>query len=92
MGLFGPFEYKTKSKQKFYLHMKIRGKAKLFYFSKEPVEALSGIPAGYEVVENPKTSLPFLKKKIPMGLFGPKKQPQQEKPKAEEKTSAPAQQ
>jgi len=69
MGLFGPFVYKSKNGQKYWLHLKERGKAKLYYFSKDPTGALSSVPKGYEVVENPKTGLPFLKKKTSGGLF-----------------------
>jgi hypothetical protein len=63
MGLFGPYVYKNKHGQKFWLHMKERGKAKLYYFSKDPIGALNNLPRGYEVVENPITGVPFLKKK-----------------------------
>lgn len=86
MGLFGPFVYKTKKGQKFWLHMKEKGRAKLYYFSKDPTGALNSLPRGYEVVENPKTGLPFLKKKIAGGFFSilKRKQPQQEKPVTEE--------
>ena len=52
MGLFGPFVYKTKKGQKFFLHATQRGKVKLFYFSKDPAGAINSLPAGYEVVEN----------------------------------------
>ena len=63
MGLFGPYVYKTKTGQKFWLHVKEKGKAKLFYFSKDSVGALNGLPRGYEVFEDSNSSLPFLKKK-----------------------------
>lgn len=69
MGLFGPFVYKAKSGQKYYLHMKMKGKVRLYYFSKDPTGALFSVPTGYEVVENPKTGLPFLRKKIGGGIF-----------------------
>ncbi|MEM7825072.1 MAG: hypothetical protein QXO27_03825 [Candidatus Aenigmatarchaeota archaeon] len=86
MGLFGPFIYKTKSGQKFWLHIKERGKVKLFYFSKDPVGALNSLPRGYEIVENPKTGLPFLKRKTSSGFFGifKQKQNQPKKPATEE--------
>lgn len=34
----------------------------IYYFSKDPKGSID-LPAGYKVVENPKTGLPFLKKK-----------------------------
>jgi hypothetical protein len=77
MGLFGPYVYKNKRGQKFWLHVKERGKVKLYYFSKDPVGALNDLPRGYEVVENPVTGMPFLKKKeggFLFGLFGKKSQ------------------
>lgn len=73
MGLFGPYVYKTKDDKKYWLHMRQRGKAKLFFFSKDPRDSLSSLPKGYEVVENPKTGLPFLKKSQGGGFFGKKK-------------------
>jgi hypothetical protein len=83
MGLFTPFIYKSKSGQKFWLHMKERGKAKLYYFSKDPVGALNDLPKGFEIVENKTTGMPFLKKKISDGLLTRLFKP---KPKTEEKT------
>jgi hypothetical protein len=77
MGLFGPSVYKTKDGKKFWLHMKQMGKVTLYFFSKDPANAIS-MPRGYEVVENQKTSLPFLKKKEG-GLFGKKKEVKTEK-------------
>jgi hypothetical protein len=61
--------------------MKERGKVKLYYFSKDPVGALNDLPRGYEVVENPVTGMPFLKKKEGGSLFGlfgkkPQKKPE----------------
>jgi len=76
MGLFAPFIYKSKTGQKFWLHMKERGKARLYYFSKDPVGALNDLPKGFEIVENKTTGMPFLKKKTSSGflsgLFKPK--------------------
>jgi hypothetical protein len=69
MGLFGPYVYKTKSGQKFFLHMKEKGKTRLYYFSKESVGALNSLPRGYEVMENTASGLPFMKKKTIGGLF-----------------------
>ena len=70
MGIFGPFVYKSKKTgQKYWLHVKTKCKAKIFYFSKDPADAVFDLPFGYEVVENPKTGLPFLRKKTSAGLF-----------------------
>jgi hypothetical protein len=61
--LAGTFFYENKKKQKFWLHMKeVRG-VKLYYFSKDDAHPLS-MPAGYMVVENRNTGVPFLKKVI----------------------------
>jgi len=62
MGLFGPLEYKNKKGQKFYLHVKERGKTKVFYFSKESVDSMSFLPSGFEIKENKLTGMPYLKK------------------------------
>jgi hypothetical protein len=69
MGLFTPFIYTNKKGKKFWLHSRQRGKAILYYFSKDPVGALKSLPSGYEVVENPLTGMPFLKKKESKGFF-----------------------
>jgi len=70
MGLFGPFVYKSKKKNKnFWLHVKIRGKTRLYYFSNNPKDALGSLPRGFEVMEDSKSGLPFLKKKTG-GFFG----------------------
>jgi hypothetical protein len=63
MGLFGPFIFKNKKGKKFWLHMKIRGKSKLYYFSKDPKGAINSIPKGFEAFEDKKTGLPFLRRK-----------------------------
>jgi hypothetical protein len=44
--------------QTYYLHT--RG-GRLFFFSKDPNEAID-LPAGLQVVENPRTGLPMVKK------------------------------
>jgi hypothetical protein len=84
MGLFGPFIFKNKKGKKFWLHIKIKGKSKIYYFSKDPKGAINSIPKGYEVFEEPKTGLPFLKKGsggFLGGLFGGKgKAKKDEKP------------
>lgn len=63
MGLFGPFVYKNKNKERYYLHMRERGKGIIYFFTKDPVGAIFDLPPGYEVGENPKTGMPFLRKK-----------------------------
>ena len=75
MGLFGPFAYKTKKGkgEKFFLHVKERGKVKLYFFSREPSGSLSSLPKGYEVIENQQTFMPLLKKKAGGGILGKKK-------------------
>ncbi|MBN2202759.1 MAG: hypothetical protein JW700_01040 [Candidatus Aenigmarchaeota archaeon] len=73
MGLFGTFVYKNKKKKNFWLHMTMRGKSKLYFFSEDPKDALSSVPSGYVVFEDPRTGLPFLKKGsggFLGGLFG----------------------
>jgi hypothetical protein len=63
MPLFGPYTYKKKEKKEvFYLHMKQKGKATFYYFSKNPEAALGSLPKGFEVLENSKSGLPYLKK------------------------------
>lgn len=79
MGLFSPYAYKNKNGEKFYLHMKEKGKVKLYFFSKEPDGALNSLPGGFKVIENEKSSLPFLKKKESLGLFTKKKEEKQQK-------------
>lgn len=62
MGLFGPFVYKNKKGEKFWLHVKEgRGRTKLFFFSKDPRNSIN-LPKGYVIVENQKTGLPVLRK------------------------------
>lgn len=77
MGLFGTYVYKKKDGTKFWLHMKQRGKVVLYYFSKDPRDAIN-LPRGYEVVENSKAFLPFLKKKEG-GFFGAGKKKHEKK-------------
>lgn len=70
MGLFGTFVYKSKKRKKnFWLHMRIKGKSKLYYFSEDPKGAISSLPPGFEVFEDPRSGLPFLKRKAG-GLLG----------------------
>ena len=64
MGLFGTYVFKSKVKNKnFWLHMRIKGKSRIYYFSKDPKGAIGSLPGGYTVYEDPKSGLPFLKKK-----------------------------
>ena len=85
MGLFAPFIYKAKTGQQFWLHIKERGKAKLYYFSKDPIGALNELPKGFEIVENTRSGMPFLKKKTNSGFMSGFLKP---KAKTEEKTEA----
>ncbi len=80
MSLFGPFMYKSKSGQQFWLHMKERGKSKLYYFSKDPVGALNDLPKGFEIIENTRTGMPFLKKKVESGFLKPKEKKETTEP------------
>jgi|YelNatPaOPRAMG01_1025707.scaffolds.fasta_scaffold577826_2 hypothetical protein len=83
MGLFSPYVYKNKKGEKFWLHVKDTGKARLFYFSKNPEGALFSLPPGYEVVENKTTGLPFLRRKTGGFLFfKPKEKPTEEAEKS----------
>jgi len=63
MGFFGPFVYESKKKKKYYLHQYTgTGKKSMYYFSKDDKDAID-LPPGWEIVENPKTGLPTLKKR-----------------------------
>lgn len=53
-----PYSFTNSKGQKYFLHQR----GKLFYFSKDPDNAIS-LPAGLKVVESPKTGLPIVKKK-----------------------------
>jgi len=70
MGLFGPYIYENKNGKKFWLHVRKKGKAILYYFSKDPRGAINSMPKGFTVVENPMTGFPFLKKKVGGGIGG----------------------
>ena len=62
MGLFG-FSYENKKKQRYWLHQKKgRGGTILYYFSKDPNDAIDK-PSDFEVVESKTTGLPVLRKK-----------------------------
>jgi len=69
MGLFGPYIYTNKKGKKFWLHMRKRGKSTIYFFSKDPRGAINSLPRGFTVIENPKTGLPFVKRKTG-GLLG----------------------
>jgi hypothetical protein len=65
-----------------------QGKAKLYYFSKDPVGALNNLPRGFEVIENPRTGFPFLKKKVSVGIFDIFKSKKAQEEKIEEEKPA----
>ena len=63
MGFFEPYVYENKKKKKYYLHEYTgTGKKRMYYFSKDPKDAID-LPPGREVVESTKTGLPMLKKR-----------------------------
>lgn len=74
MGFFSPFEFKTKKGTKYWLHMKDRGKTRIYYFSKDQVGAMMSIPPGYESFESERTGMPMLRKKTAVA-----KQPKEQK-------------
>jgi hypothetical protein len=64
-----PYSYKNSKGQSYFLHGKqvtLQGgrQQKIHYFAREAKagESLDSVPDGYEVVENPRTGLPFLKR------------------------------
>lgn len=63
MGLFGTYNYSNKRKEKFWLHSKERGKRKLYFFTKDPADAIPDIPKGFEVFESAKSGLPMIRRK-----------------------------
>jgi len=57
------FSFKNSRGQVYHLHSREgRGGAKLFFFSKDPSNSID-LPEKYEIFENPKTSLPMVRKK-----------------------------
>ena len=63
-----PYTYRNSKGQTYYLHgkevtLQNGRKQRIYYFAREAKagEALDALPAGGEVVENPRTGLPFLK-------------------------------
>lgn len=90
MGLIGPYMYVNKEGKKFWLHMKKKGKVTLYFFSKDPTGAILNVPKGFEVIENTRTGMPFLKKGTGGGLLSsifkrkkPKEEIKEEAPKEE---------
>jgi len=69
MSLFGPYHYTNKKGEKFWLHMRQKGKRTLYYFSKDPTGAINDLPKGFEVFENEKSGLPMIRKKSPLDFF-----------------------
>ncbi len=90
MGLFGPYIYTNKKGKKFWLHMRKKGKSTIYFFSKDPRGAINSLPRGFTVVENPKTGLPFVKRKTG-GLLGGLFKKVTEKKLTEEKTTETSQ-
>ena len=63
-----PYRYENRRGQTYYLHgkevtLQNGRKQQIFYFAREPKagEALDALPPNREVIENPRTGLPFLK-------------------------------
>ena len=57
------YSYKNKKEITYYLHSREgRGGAKLFFFSKSAEESID-LPPEFNVIENPVTGLPMVKKK-----------------------------
>lgn len=57
------FSIKNSRGQVYYLHSREgRGGSQLFFFSKDPSDSID-LPERFEVFENPKTSLPMVRKK-----------------------------
>jgi hypothetical protein len=58
-GVLMPYSHTNSRGQTYYLHT--RG-GRLFFFSKDPAGAID-LPEKFNVVENPRTGLPMVKKK-----------------------------
>ncbi len=59
----GSYSFVNKKGQRYFLHMREgRGGTQLYYFSKDPKDALS-LPKDKEVVESTKTGLPIVRKR-----------------------------
>ena len=68
-----PYSYQNRKGQTYYLHgkevtLQNGRKQQIFYFAREakPGDALDAIPDGKEIIENPRTGLPFLKGAAPV--------------------------
>ena len=64
-----PYSHRNSKGQTYYLHgkevmLQNGRKQQIYYFAREPKagEALDALPAGWEIIENPRTALPFLKR------------------------------
>jgi hypothetical protein len=64
MGFFGPYCFKNKRKEKWYIHKyeEENGRRLIYYLSKDSKGAIE-IPTGFEVVESPKSGIPVMRKK-----------------------------
>ncbi len=57
------YEHTNSSGQKYFLHgREMKNRQFLYFFSKKKEDSID-FPAGYKIIENPKTRLPMLKKK-----------------------------
>jgi len=57
------FEYKNSRGQIYYLHSREgKGGSKLYFFSKDSADGID-LPPQFNIVENPRTGLPMVKKK-----------------------------
>ncbi len=68
-----PYSYQNSKGQTYYLHgkevtLQNGRKQQIFFFSRtaKPGEALDALPPGKEIIENPRTGLPFLKGAAPV--------------------------
>ena len=64
MGLLNTYCFKTKSKEKWYVHVyrEENTKRKIYYLTKETQGAID-LPLGFEVVESPISGIPILRRK-----------------------------
>ena len=69
MAFLGLFTYKNKAGIIYYLHRHERKNRMIYFFSKDPADALPALPLGYEVIENERTGLPMLRKKKTPGIM-----------------------
>jgi hypothetical protein len=67
-----PYRYQNSKGQTYYLHgkevtLQNGRQQRIFYFARAPKagEALDALPPGREVIENPRTGLPFVKGTAP---------------------------